>query len=137
EILQPEMNPTEAAARVITIPDPVEIYAEPASADEVDPDLLVSLRSPHRGFEETLEAFTAVRRRFPSMRLALMDSGDGCGPRRELPEGVDLLDPVPPAEFHERLRRALGLFHPQTGFAETSRLGFAEANALGVPVLAH
>ena len=44
---------------------------------------------------------------------------------------------LPGAELHAHVASALCVFYPQRGFEETFGLVFAEANALGTPVLAH
>lgn len=47
------------------------------------------------------------------------------------------LGTLTPSQVHQEVAGALAVFYPQTTFAETFGLVFAEANALGTPVLAH
>jgi glycosyltransferase involved in cell wall biosynthesis len=71
------------------------------------------------------------------MQLYLADPGYWTGPIPETPPGVVSLGSLPTAEIHRHVASALCVFYPQRTFAETFGLVFAEANALGTPVLAH
>ena len=71
------------------------------------------------------------------MKLFLADPGYWTGPVPEIPPNVIRLGPLPPSEIHSHVSTALCVFYPQRSFAETFGLVFAEANALGTPVLAH
>lgn len=101
-----------------------------------DRDLLVSLSSPHKGLDQVLDNFRRVREVVPSMRLELANPGYLRGSVEAI-EGVRSLGVLPQPQALERLSQALCLFYPQSSFPETFGLVFAEANALGTPVLAH
>lgn len=105
---------------------------------ERDPDLLVCLSSPHKGRDEVLRCFAALRERFPAARLAVADPGYwGRETTRAPAGGVRPVGPLARPDVLRLLRRAACLFYPQTSFAETFGLVFAEALAVGTPVLAH
>jgi glycosyltransferase involved in cell wall biosynthesis len=102
-----------------------------------DPNLLLFASSPHKGLDEVYRAFSALRARIPGLRLAVADPGYlrwNAGPP---PPGVLHLGRLAPEALHQRMRRALCLFYPQTRFVETFGLVIAEANALGCPALLH
>lgn len=119
---------------MVTIYNPVVVRAEAA---ETDVDKLVFFSSPHKGLEEVLRRFSEIRSEFPAMRLYLGDPGYWGGPVPDDVPGVVRLGHLPPKEIHAEVSTALCVFYPQRNFEETFGLVFAEANALGVPVLAH
>ena len=121
--------------------DAVRVYnpvaPELAPADvPVDPDKLLFLSSPHKGLDQVLEAYKAVRERCPTLRLHVANPGYLDWPVPECP-GVIELGKLRPAEVKAELQNALCLFYPQDSFRETFGLVFAEAHAVGTPVLAH
>lgn len=101
-----------------------------------DPDKLVFLSSPHKGLEQVFDAFRALRRRIPTLQLHVANPGYL---QRRFPEtdGVVPLGTLPHDRVVRHLREALCLFYPQRTFEETFGLVFAEAHAVGTPVLAH
>ena len=135
-LLRHRLPSSQAAARVHTLWNPVaaQLPFPPAAPD---PDKLVFFSSPHKGLDEVLRHFTAARVRFPKLKLHLADPGYWRGGSAEFPLGVVPHGPLPPAEIHRHVAEALCVFYPQARFAETFGLVFAEANALGTPVIAH
>ena len=101
-----------------------------------DRNKLLFLSSPHKGLEQVLDVFTMLKRRCPSMRLCIANPGylNWRVPRIE---GVFTLGKLRHDEVVNHLRDSLCLFYPQSTFEETFGLVFAEANAVGTPVLAH
>lgn len=118
-----------------TIHNPV-VTAPMAEDALVDNDKLVFFSSPNKGLKFTLDAFGAVRRRIPQMRLVIGNPGYRTG---QLPRiaGVRHLGPQPPAVMHAEVRTALCTFCPNFVIPETFGLVFAESLALGTPVLTH
>ncbi len=106
-------------------------------ATSVDPDRLLFASSPHKGLAQVFRQFTALRDAFPDLHLAVADPGYLVWDTGPVPEGVTFLGALPHAALIAQMRRALCLFYPQTTFAETFGLVMAEANAVGLPVLAH
>ena len=130
------LDATESWARTARIHNPVDDALVP-DRTAVDPDKLVFFSSPHKGLAEVLRAFGHVRAARPSARLFVADPGYWRGPTPELPEGVVPLGPLPHREVVRHVREAFAVFYPQAAFQETFGLVFAEANAVGTPVLAH
>lgn len=102
----------------------------------IDKNKLVYFSSPHKGLEYTLKLFAMIRRLDPTMTLYVANPGyfnDEIG----LPEGVINLGSLPHKEILKHVQSALCVFYPNHSFAETFGLVYAEANAVGTPVIAH
>lgn len=123
-------------APVRTLFNPVDDGLQP-NGKAVDPHKLVFFSSPHKGLEQVLKAFAAVRRRWPAMRLCLANPGYWPFPKNFSAEAVEILGSLTHAEVIEHVREALCVFYPQSRFKETFGLVFAEANAVGTPVITH
>jgi hypothetical protein len=130
-------DPADAGLpRVLRIYDPVEDDLFPDGTPR-DLDKLVTTSAPREGLVEVVEAFHFLRRRWPTMKLFRASpawTDEDCLVDEE---GVYSLGALPQHELVRHLREALCLFTPQRSFAETFGLAFAEANAVGTPVLAH
>ncbi|MDT0630441.1 glycosyltransferase [Rubrivirga sp. S365] len=100
----------------------------------VDPDKLVAFAGPRGALDEVLAAFAHVRRRRPTARLVVLG---GRGGRPALPEGAVALGPLPHRGVLRHVREAFAVFAPQTRVEGPLALAFAEANAVGTPVVAH
>lgn len=97
---------------------------------------LVFFSSPNKGLAFALDAFDALRRAMPDLRLVVGNPGyraDGLAARA----GVALLGPQPQAVMHAQVRGSLCTFHPNFRIPETFGLVYAESHALGTPVLTH
>jgi glycosyltransferase involved in cell wall biosynthesis len=101
-----------------------------------DPDRLVFLSSPNKGLAYALTAFQAIREVMPTLRFAIANPGYRNIPAVALPN-VEWLGALPPAQALAQSRAALCVFMPNFRIPETFGLVFAEANAVGTPVLAH
>lgn len=121
--------------RMVAIYNPVEA-ALGVDDTRVDRDKLVFLSSPHKGIERVLETFAFARRVVPTLRLFVANPGY-LDRHVALPDGVVPLGKLPHHDAIRHTREALCLFYPQAQFAETFGLVFAEANAVGTPVIAH
>ena len=84
-----------------------------------------------------LRTFERVREDRPSLRLCIANPGYIALEPDLSMSGVEVLGPLPHHEVLAHVRTAFCVFYPQSGFKETFGLVFAEANALGTPVLAH
>jgi glycosyltransferase involved in cell wall biosynthesis len=128
--------------RAVTIYNPIDAALAPSGA-AIDPEKLVFLSSPNKGLPFALDAFEAVRHALPGMRLAVGSPGyksfrdAGLGGRAGALRGVEWLGPVPHARALEEVRTALCVFYPNFVLPETFGLVFAEASAVGTPVLTH
>jgi glycosyltransferase involved in cell wall biosynthesis len=101
-----------------------------------DRNKLLFLSSPHKGLEQVLDAFAMLKRRTPAMRLCVANPGY-LNWRMPRTDGVITLGKLRHDQVVNHLRDSLCLFYPQSTFQETFGLVFAEANAVGTPVLAH
>jgi hypothetical protein len=102
----------------------------------VDPCKLVFFSSPNKGLRFTLDAFRALRRRMPDLRLCVGNPGYkslAAGPVA----GVEWLGSLPHARVLAEARSALCTFSANFVIPETFGLVFAESRALGTPVLTH
>ena len=117
--------------------NPVDEDIDTLRLNAYDNNKLVYFSSPHKGLKQILAHFEKLRERCPKLELHLANPGyialeDAC-----LPEGVRVLGSLPQREVLSHVRSALCVFNPQSSFSETFGLVFAEANALGTPVLTH
>jgi glycosyltransferase involved in cell wall biosynthesis len=118
-----------------TIYNPVADDLQP-DGSQIDDRKLVFLSSPNKGLKYTLDAFRAVRRAMPDMRLVVGNPGYKSGDAARL-EGVEYLGPQPQQRIHAEVRTALCTFFPNFVIPETFGLVLAESRALGTPVLTH
>ncbi|MBS0195009.1 MAG: glycosyltransferase family 4 protein [Proteobacteria bacterium] len=118
-----------------TIHNPVDPALAPDDTP-LDPDKLVFFSSPNKGLAFTLDAFRALRRRMPSLRLLVGNPGYKADRLAGI-AGVEWLGALPQARIHAQLRGALCTFCPNFAIPETFGLVFAESLALGTPVLTH
>jgi glycosyltransferase involved in cell wall biosynthesis len=102
----------------------------------IDDRQLVFFSSPNKGLAFALDAFGALRRAMPQLRLVVGNPGYKADADAG-PGGVQFLGPQPQALIHAQVRRALCTFHPNFRIPETFGLVFAESHALGTPVLTH
>ena len=121
--------------RCLTIYNPIDDALSP-DGTAVDGQKLVFFSSPNKGLDFTLDAFSALKRAMPDMRLVVGNPGyrSSSHSRRA---GVEFLGPQPQARMHAEVRSALCTFCLNFVIPETFGLTFAESHALGTPVLAH
>ena len=125
----------EHGARVEVVYNPVVV--EPSSpTGPRDRNKLVFFSSPHKGLEQVLERFAQLRAGWPELSLYLANPGYIPSPEVAV-EGVVNLGALDHGEVLRHVAEAFCVFYPQSSFAETFGLVFAEANALGTPVIAH
>ena len=136
DFLREKAGDGPASAPSARVYNPVDDDLVP-DATPVDPDKLVFFSSPHKGLDEVLAAFAHVRERRPTARLVVADPGYWTGARPDTPDGVVPLGALPHREVMRHVREAFAVFYPQARFEETFGLVFAEANAVGTPVVAH
>jgi glycosyltransferase involved in cell wall biosynthesis len=100
----------------------------------VDAGKLVFFSSPNKGLRFALDAFAALRRRMPDLRLRVGNPGyksfDAAATA-----GVEWLGSLPHARVLAEARSALCTFSPNFVIPETFGLVFAESHAVGTPVL--
>ncbi|KAA3640355.1 MAG: glycosyltransferase [Proteobacteria bacterium] len=101
-----------------------------------NPHKLIFLSAPNKGLAEVLDHFKKIYAEMPNMRLYIANPGYREQMAINQP-GVEILGALPQNELWQHVAESLCVFYPQTSFAETFGLVYAEANALGTPVLAH
>lgn len=121
--------------RTRTIYNPIDDALAP-DGTPWDPDKLVFFSSPNKGLHYALDAFRALRRHLPGLRLVVGNPGYKPGTAPVI-AGVTYLGALPQARIHTEVRTALCTFSPNFVIPETFGLVFAESMALGTPVLAH
>ena len=118
-----------------TIYNPVDDDLRP-DGSPIDDRKLVFLSSPNKGLKFTLDAFAAVRRAIPGMRLVVGNPGYKTASAARV-DGIEYLGPQPQQRIHAEVRTALCTFFPNFVIPETFGLVLAESQALGTPVLTH
>lgn len=109
--------------------------ALPSAASAFDNNRLVFFSSPKKGLAQTLRLFEQARARInPDFKLFLMNPGYDKPTLAAHPNVVDL-GVLSHAKAIEHVREALCVFYPNNAIPETFGLVFAEANAVGTPVL--
>jgi glycosyltransferase involved in cell wall biosynthesis len=114
------------------IPKPNKIEPTP----ERDLNKLLFLSAPNKGLKQVLNTFQQINRHLKDLQLYIANPGY----REDQPEdilNVHYLGALPPEEVKRHIATSLCVFYPQNTFAETFGLIYAEANALGTPVMAH
>ncbi len=95
---------------------------------------LVFFSSPHKGLDQVLEVFQAVKEKIANANLYIANPGY-IDSEHGLPAGVVSLGALSKKDLYSHVASAFCVFYPQTKFAETFGLVYAEANTLGTPVL--
>ncbi|TLY60863.1 MAG: glycosyltransferase family 4 protein [Gammaproteobacteria bacterium] len=121
--------------RACTLYNPVDDALAP-DGSPVDDRKLVFFSSPNKGLKFTLDAFRALRRQMPDLRLVVGNPGYKIRQSAQI-EGVEYLGPQPQERIHAQVRTALCTFFPNFVLPETFGLVFAESKAVGTPVLTH
>ena len=121
--------------RTQTIYNPIDDALVP-DGSPVEASKLVFFSSPNKGLKFTLDAFRAMRRKMPDLRLVVGNPGYKIR-KSVLIDGVEYLGPQPHARMLAEVRTALCTFIPNFVIPETFGLVFAESNAIGTPVLTH
>ena len=102
----------------------------------VDPGKLVFFSSPNKGLRFALDAFGALKRRMPDLRLCVGNPGYKSFNAAATP-GVEWLGSLPHGRVLAEVRAALCTFSPNFVIPETFGLVFAESRAVGTPVLTY
>lgn len=118
---------------VHVIPNPVEVDAQrqPKAGKR-----LGFFSSPHKGLSQVIEHFTALSKAYEGLNMVYANPGyipslDAAG------ASITNLGMLRHSRVLEEMSKCDMLFYPQTVFPETFGIVLAEANAMGVPVLAH
>ncbi|MHB1155232.1 MAG: glycosyltransferase family 4 protein [Phycisphaerales bacterium] len=113
-----------------------DLRPDPPQVTPRDPDKLVFFSSPHKGLDQVLAAFALARRQLPNLKLHLANPGYLRDADSSTSGGIVPLGSLPQHQILQHVRQSFCVFYPQTSFLETFGCVFAEANAVGTPVLA-
>lgn len=120
---------------VKTVYNPVDDSLKP-DGTYVDPFKLIWFSSPHKGLTHALNLFKAIKNY--DDKYAFFIANPGYYRTSEYNNsGIVNLGIMPHKDIIKEVRSSLCVFYPNTVFAETFGLVFAEANAVGTPVLTH
>ena len=102
-----------------------------------DQHKLLFLSSPNKGLSQVLLCFYWLYDQDSSLRLYIANPGYRSDAEISKHPGISVLGHLPHDQVIQHLATSLCLFYPQDVFAETFGLIYAEANAVGTPVIAH
>lgn len=115
-------------------PIPAELANYPKQTRDLNK--LLFLSAPNKGLAQVLKTFQQINRHLKDLQLYIANPGY----RKDQPEtipNVHYLGALPAEQVKQHIATSLCVFYPQDNFAETFGLIYAEANALGTPVMAH
>lgn len=101
-----------------------------------DINKLLFFSSPNKGLDQVLKTFKSINKEIPELRLFIANPGYKKGENKS-ENNIIALGSLPHSELMRHIAESLCIFYPQDSFAETFGLIYAEANALGTPVIAH
>lgn len=131
-MVQVMAGPKAPRPAIHVIYNPLDPSLRP-SPIEPDPDRLAWISMSNKGVHEVLAFFQALRARYPQLELHVAD------PNHVNPAmpGVKILGLMTHAKAMETLASSFCMLCPNVSQPETFGIVYAEANALGVPALAH
>lgn len=130
------LNLFKAKISIKTCYNPIPAELADYPAQKRDTNKLLFLSAPNKGLDQVLEIFAKINRNLKYLQLHIANPGY----RKDHPKpnpNVHYLGALPVDQVKQHLATSLCVFYPQDSFAETFGLIYAEANALGTPVLAH
>ncbi|MCF6288714.1 MAG: glycosyltransferase [Proteobacteria bacterium] len=98
---------------------------------------LIFFSSPNKGLAQVVKTFNTINKQLPDLRLYIANPGYKNDESITLNKNINTLGSLPHQQMMDEVATSLCVFYPQDSFAETFGLIYAEANALGTPVLAH
>lgn len=115
--------------------NPIADDLAPGSA-QTDNNKFVFFSSPHKGLEHAVQLFKTLRKSLPDATLHIANPGyvsnDSSYDDYVVDHGA-----LPHSKLIDHIRDAFCVLHPNTVFAETFGLVYAEANAIGIPCITH
>jgi glycosyltransferase involved in cell wall biosynthesis len=123
--------------QVVEIPNPIDEELMPDHGP-VDRSRLIFFSSPNKGLRHTLAVFRQIQQADPAFTLGIANPGYRTLDSDRLPSGgVFYLGVLPHHRVIEHVRRSLCVLALNHVYPETFGCVFAEANAVGTPVLTH
>lgn len=131
------LNPKKRAQKVpiSVIYNPIDEHLNPDQTPW-KADQLLFMSSPQKGLRETLQSFEKLCHHYPEYQLLIANPGY-YHTHIHLPPQAKYLGSLPHPQLIQYLRESFCVFYPQHVRVETFGLVYAEANAVGTPVLAH
>lgn len=126
----------EGKLNIEVIANPIDDDVAPREQLNYNKDKLVFLSSPHKGLEHTLKLFACLKYRHPKLELYVANPGY-LKSKDESQLGVHYLGALSHERALEHVKDSFCVFYPNYQHPETFGLVFAEANAVGTPVLSH
>jgi glycosyltransferase involved in cell wall biosynthesis len=102
----------------------------------VDMNKFVFFSSPHKGFNETIRIFEEVHNKWPDAKLYYSNPGYYPDAQASKPYLINM-GQMSNTKVLEFIKDAFCVFYPNISYPETFGIIYAEANALGIPVLCH
>lgn len=124
----------DAQIPVHVLYNPIEEDLNP-NGETWNPMQMMVTSTPYKGLALILEMFENVRRYFPEYELRIATYAPWSA--HHLPKRAYFLGSLSHPELMRELRQSFCVFYPQYKRCETFGLIYAEANAVGTPVLAH
>lgn len=126
----------EVSIPIHVLYNPIDDDLSPSSDVKVKCKQLIFASAPYKGLNYTLAVFNRVRKKFPDYTLLIATH---CHRDREMirQNQMSFLGSVRHSDLMQHLRESFCVFYPQISHVETFGLIYAEANAVGTPVLAH
>jgi glycosyltransferase involved in cell wall biosynthesis len=115
-------------------PIPAELANYPKQTRDLNK--LLFLSAPNKGLAQVLKTFQQINRHLKDLQLYIANPGYRKDQPKAIPN-VHYLGALPAEQVKHHIATSLCVFYPQNSFAETFGLIYAEANALGTPVMAH
>ncbi len=116
--------------------NPIPRFWTELKTQNKNPNQLMFISAPNKGLSQVLDHFKTIKERMPETKLLVANPGYREDQQADI-EGVEWLGALPQKELLTKVAESLCVLYPQTTFAETFGLIYAEANAVGTPVLAH
>lgn len=124
------------ASIVNRIYNPVMVNHEAYKDVEKNPNKLVFFSSPHKGLSTVIKHFRALRQSWPELELHIANPG--------YYQSAEIVEPgiinhgtLTHSEVMKHVAESFAVLYLQRWWAETFGLVFAEANAVGTPVIAY
>lgn len=130
-----DYNQKKGYKKLTRIYNAVSDHLSPDPKVVVDRNKLLFFSSPHKGLNYTLDCFKYIRKQGFDFQLFIANPG-----YMEQSWQVDStfnLGSLSQSALRQHIQSSFAIFYPNTEFPETFGLVYAEAAALGTPVLAH
>ncbi|MFK8013316.1 MAG: glycosyltransferase [Marinicellaceae bacterium] len=100
------------------------------------PNKLLFFSSPNKGLKQVISKFIEVRKFLPDLELHIANPGYKSNDKDITIKNIYYLGSLEHDKMMQHVRESLCIFYPQSTFAETFGLIYAEANAHGTAIIA-